>query len=73
VKLSITAKPLSKEERVEKIDDAHYTVAVKEPPIQGRANAAIIRALAEHFQVAPSRVRIVMGHTSRQKIVDVDL
>lgn len=65
------AKPSSREERVEKTDEAHFVVAVKEPPVEGRANAAIIRALAEHFGVATSCVRIVSGHTSRQKVVEI--
>lgn len=51
--------------------ETHFIVAVKEPPIQGRANAAIIRALADYFGLAPSRVRIISGHTSRQKIIEI--
>ncbi len=71
MKLNITARPLSKEAGVEKIDEVNFIVSVKEPPVQGRANAGIIRALAEHFHVAPSRVRIVSGYTSRKKIIEV--
>ncbi len=49
----------------------HFIVAVKEPAKEGRANRAIERALAEHFGVPPSRVRIVAGHTSREKIAEI--
>lgn len=69
--IEVQAKPGAREERVEKIDDMHYSVAVKEPPVHGRANAAILRALAEYFGLAPSRVRIISGHTSRRKVVEV--
>ena len=50
----------------------HFTVAVKEPAKEGRANHAIERALAEHFDVALSRVRIVAGHTARNKVVEIE-
>jgi uncharacterized protein YggU (UPF0235/DUF167 family) len=47
-------------------------VAVKERPTGGQANRAIERAIAEYLHVAPSRVRIVAGHASREKIVEVE-
>ncbi|OGG37561.1 hypothetical protein A2110_02420 [Candidatus Jorgensenbacteria bacterium GWA1_54_12] len=71
MRIFVTAKPRAKEERVEKIDETHFVVAVTEPPVEGRANEAIVRALAKHFGVSSQNVRIVSGHTSRQKIVDV--
>lgn len=71
MRITVQAKPSAREERVEKIDAAHFVVAVKEPPVQGRANAAIVRALAAHFGIAPSRVHIISGHTSRQKVVEI--
>ena len=71
MKLFITAKPRAKEESVEKIDDTHFVVAVKEPPIQGRANAAIINALADFLHIAPTRLSIVSGYTRRKKVIEV--
>ena len=71
MRITVQAKPGAREERVEKADDTHYAVSVKEPPVEGRANAAIVRALAEHFKVAPSRVRIISGYTSRQKAIEI--
>lgn len=71
MKIIVKAKPNSKEERVEKISDSEFVVFVKEPPVQGRANAAIVKALADYFGVSISQVRIVSGHTSRQKVIEV--
>lgn len=48
-----------------------FVVAVKERPTGGQANRAIERAIAEYFHVAPSRVRIVAGHASREKVLEV--
>ena len=63
----VKAKPRSKEERVEKIDDMHFIVSVKEPPVQGKANGAIAKALAEHFGVSASSIRLVSGFSSKEK------
>ena len=40
--------------------------------LDGKANAALIEFLAEHFKVPKSRVRIVSGLKSRQKRVIID-
>lgn len=71
MKLFVAAKPRAKEEKVKKIDNTHFVVATKEPPIQGRANRAIIKILADYLNIAPSRLQIVSGHASRQKIVEL--
>lgn len=69
--ITVHAKPSAREEKVEKISETEYRVSVKEPPVQGRANAAIIKALAGYFGVSPSQVQIVHGHTSRTKIIAI--
>lgn len=71
MKISVTAKPRAKEEKMEKIDENHFVVFVKEPPVRGQANKAIMRALAEYFDIDVSRVKIVSGHTSRQKVIEL--
>ena len=48
--------------------DASFSIAVKEPAIDGRANEAIGRALADHFSVPQSSVRIATGHSAKKKI-----
>ena len=71
MKIFVKAKPNAKEEKIQKIDDNHYQVWVKEPPIKGAANRAIIKALAEYFKTASSQINIISGHTSRNKIIEI--
>ena len=71
MKISVKAKPNSREERVEKIDEENYIVSVKELPEKGRANEAIRNALAVHFKIASSRVKIISGYSSRSKIIEI--
>jgi len=73
MKIFVKAKPLAKEERVEKIDEFNFIVSVKEPPKNGKANAAIIKALAEYFSVAPSRIRLVSDFSAKQKTFEISI
>ncbi|MFA5083776.1 MAG: DUF167 domain-containing protein [Candidatus Paceibacterota bacterium] len=71
MKIFVKAKPKAKEEKIQKIDDSHYRVWIKEPPIKGEANRAIIKALAGYFKVSFSQINIVSGHASRNKIIEI--
>lgn len=46
-----------------------YKVSVTEPPVDGKANKAVIEALSGHFGIAPSCITISSGATSKTKII----
>ena len=71
MKISVKAKPSSKEEKIEKLSDTEFVVSVKEPPIKGKANEAIRNALAVYFKTGSSRVKIISGYSSRNKIIEI--
>ena len=56
---------------MEKLSEGGYKVSVKELAKEGRANWGVERVLAVYFKIAPSRVRIISGQTSRKKIVEI--
>jgi uncharacterized protein YggU (UPF0235/DUF167 family) len=70
MKFFITVKPRSREERVEKINNG-YVAYIKEQPIENKANKALIRLLSEYFGVPRSRIAILSGVRSKQKIVEI--
>lgn len=47
-------------------------VRVAAPAADGKANQAVVRALAEALRVPVAAVRIVSGQSSRTKVVQVD-
>ncbi len=47
-------------------------VYVTAPPDKNKANEAMIRLLARHLDVPPSRLTILQGLTSRNKLVGVE-
>ncbi len=67
----VKVKPGAKEASFERIDQSHYHLQVKEPPRMGLANEAVLRALAENLNISRSRLKIVSGYTSRQKIIEI--
>lgn len=69
MKFTITVKANAKQERVEKTAAGQLRVHVKAPPHEGRANEAVIRVLADHFQVPKSQVMIAAGRTSKRKTI----
>ncbi len=52
--------------------DGMYKIWVRAAPERYKANDAVRRVLAAHFNVAPSRIRIIAGVTARRKMVEID-
>jgi hypothetical protein len=46
-------------------------VRVTAPPVDGRANEAMLRLLARSLDVAPSALRLVVGGSARSKVVEI--
>jgi len=49
------------------------SIWITQPPVEGAANAAVVRIVAGWLNVPPSRVRLVGGLRSRRKLVEVDV
>lgn len=71
MKIFVHARPASREAKIEKVDTTHFVVSVKEPPVRGRANNAIIQALAAYFSLPASCIRIIRGQFSREKVIEI--
>jgi uncharacterized protein YggU (UPF0235/DUF167 family) len=69
-RVSVTVKPGAKCPGIGVAGET-IVVRVRERAIDGAANAACIRALAEALGIAPSSVEILRGHTNRQKLIAV--
>ena len=69
--ISVRLQPKSSQNRLEQ-DGETYKAWVSAPPVDGAANEALIKLVAKHFGVAPSKVEMVRGHTSREKVLELD-
>jgi len=71
MKLRIIAKTKSRRPGVTQLTDSVYEVRVAEPPVAGKANQAVIHALAKHLGVKKSQIIITSGHTTPHKGVEI--
>jgi uncharacterized protein (TIGR00251 family) len=70
MRIRVEVKPNSKAPGVEPIQ-GHLVVRVKEPPAEGKANEAVLRAVAGYYKVAPRDVRLVSGGSGRHKVLEL--
>ena len=70
-RVTVHVHPRARTERLE-WDGSTLQLWVREPPAGGRANTAVIRAVARWADVAPSQVAIVAGAAARHKLVEID-
>ncbi|SIR67540.1 DUF167 domain-containing protein [Microbacterium sp. RURRCA19A] len=71
MQITVRVKPGSRRGPLVEDGPDGLVVHVRERAADGAANAGVVRALADHFGVAPRDVEIVRGHTARVKRVEV--
>jgi hypothetical protein len=73
MKVKVSVHPNSKRPRIEKSAAGNLDVYISEPPIEGKANAAVIKVLAKRFSVSKTKVVLVRGDKSKHKIFQIDI
>jgi len=71
MKIEVLVKPGSSKEKLEKTGDNQYTVWVHEPPIENKANLAVIKQLAKHFDVPKTYICLLHGSKGRKKLFEI--
>ncbi len=71
VTLSVRIQPRASKNELVRLENGGLKIRLTAPPVDGAANEALVRFLADRFSVAKSQVELVSGHTSRDKIVRV--
>ena len=72
VRFAVRLTPRAAADRIDGVVEGVLRARVGAPAVEGAANNALIRLIAETLGVARRDVRIVAGATSRQKLVVVD-
>jgi len=71
-RLRVKVIPRSSQNQVIELAPGDLKVKLKAPPVDGKANEALLEALADHFRGKKSSFRIIAGATGRNKIVEWD-
>ncbi len=72
VRFAVRLTPRSAIDRVDGVVDGVLRARVGAPAVEGAANNALIRLIADELGIAARDVRIVAGASSRQKLLVVD-
>ena len=72
VRLKVRIKPNARREAIEPAAaNERIRVSVTAPPVDGKANRALVALLATAFDVPKSRIVIVSGLAARDKTVEI--
>ncbi len=53
-------------------DDNTFKVYVNAPPIDGKANKAVVEVIAKHFSVKKNSIKIIRGEKSKEKVIQIN-
>lgn len=70
--IKVKVLPNSKNEEVVKKSKDSFEVKVREKPLEGRANKAVIKVIALHFKVPEGKIRLVKGAKQRNKVFEIN-
>lgn len=70
--LSIRVKPNAKQQTIRAEADGSWTVQPRSPPVDGQANAELIKLLAKTFDVPKSAIRIKSGAAAKLKLIEIE-
>ena len=71
LKVKVKVQPGSRVEALEEQADGSWLARVKAPPVDGKANDALIALVAVHFGVRKAQVHIKSGASSRLKLISI--
>jgi uncharacterized protein (TIGR00251 family) len=71
MKIFVKVKTQAKVKKIVKVDGTHYHVFTNAPPEKGKANKDIIKILSKYFDISVSRIKIITGDKSREKIIEL--
>jgi uncharacterized protein (TIGR00251 family) len=69
--LSVRVHPGAKSDAVTGLHEGAVKIALKAPPVDGRANEALIAFVAEKIGLPKARVSLVSGASSRSKVLRI--
>lgn len=72
LRLALRVQPRARENAFGEPLGDELRVRIKAPPVDGKANGALVDFLAEAFGVRKGRVRVVHGEHGRSKVVAIE-
>ncbi|HBY57060.1 MAG TPA: YggU family protein [Candidatus Atribacteria bacterium] len=70
IKLKII--PNSSKDKIIGIHNSALKIAIAAPPVEGKANKKCISFLAKYFDIAKSKIEIISGINSKNKLIRIN-
>lgn len=70
-KINVRVIPRARQNKIDIDENGVYRVHITAAPVDGAANVAVIKMMAEYFGVPKSQIKIIRGETSRDKIIEI--
>jgi len=70
--LKVRVQPKASRNQIDGFEDGTLRLRVTAPPVDGKANAGVIALMAKMLGVSKSRLEIVRGHGSRDKVISIE-
>ena len=64
--------PNSSKDRIMGIHNNALKIAIAAPPVEGKANKKCISFLAKYFDIAKSKIEIISGINSKDKLIKIN-
>lgn len=71
-KITVSVQPGARKTEISGFRDGILRVKVSAPPVEGKANQALIKLLGNTLGIAKSNISIIKGTAGRLKTVEVD-
>lgn len=71
IEVHIRAMPRASKNQIQGIYDGALKIRLTTPPVDGKANQALIKFLSKTLGIAKSQIELTQGDTSRRKTVRI--
>lgn len=70
-KINLRVIPRARQNKIDVDENGVYRVHITAVPVDGAANVAVIKMMAEYFDIPKSQIKIIRGETSRDKVIEI--
>ena len=72
MKIIVKVKTNARENSIKQLETGIYEVKVSVPPEKGKANRKVIELLSKELKIAKSRITLIKGETSKEKLFEIE-
>ncbi len=69
--IKIQVNPKSSQNKIEKQEDGNFKIKLTTPPVNGKANEALIKLLSKEWKIPKSKILIKKGKAGKNKTIEI--